>query len=316
MSALATSTLPSEGSSTRGQSQKGTTCLGDWLHHPCRLGGPQQGDKIRNGPHVSGLATTPPPSGGSPKNGQHQKGTTLGRIGYITPAVWGVPHKGTNIIKGPHVGGLATSPLPSRGSPQRGKIKKRPTRGRIGYITLTVREVPVKGTKSELAYMWVDWLHHPCLLESHPQGGKLGSGPHLGGFATSPPPFRGSPTRGQKQKGATRWEDWLHHPCRLGGHQQGCKSRRGPHASGLTTSPLPSRGPPTRGQRQKGTTRWGDGLHHPYRLGGPQQGDKIRKGPHVGRLGTLPLSSGGSPTRGQNQKGTACERIGYITRAV
>ena len=79
------------------------------------------------------------------------------------------------------MGGLATSPLPSRGSPATGQNQKRPTCGRIGYITPTVRGVPVKWTQAEMAYMWVDLLRHPCLLESHPQGVKPGSGPHVRG---------------------------------------------------------------------------------------------------------------------------------------
>ena len=166
--------------------------------------------------------------GGPRKGDKNHKGTTCGSIGYITPTVWGVPHKGKKIIKGPHVGGLATSPLPSRGSPATGQNQRTPTRGRIGYITPTVRGVPVKGTKSEMAYLWGDWLHHPCLLESQPKGGKLGSGPHVGGLATSPLQSGGSPSRGLNQMGS-----------QLGG---------------LATSPLLSRGSPTNGQNQKGTT--------------------------------------------------------------
>ena len=66
----------------------------DWLHHPYRLGGPQHGDKMRNGPHVSRLATSHPPCGGWSTRGQNQEGTTCGRIGYLTPTIWGVPNKG------------------------------------------------------------------------------------------------------------------------------------------------------------------------------------------------------------------------------
>ena len=134
----------------------------------------------------------------------------------------------------------------------------------------------------------------------------------MSGLATSPLPYGWSLTRGQNQKGTT-WEpigyitravwgvnnrgakaqrdhmgaDWLHHPCRLGGQQQGSKSRNRPHVSRLATSPCGLRG--------------------------PQKGDKIRKGPHVGRLATSPLRSRGSPTRVQNQKRTTCGRIGYMT---
>ena len=43
----------------------------DWLHNPCRLEGPQ---RFRAG-------------------GQSQQWPTSGRIGYITPVVYGVPNK-------------------------------------------------------------------------------------------------------------------------------------------------------------------------------------------------------------------------------
>ena len=61
---------------------------------------------------------------------------------------------------------------------------------------------------------------------------------------------------------------------------------------------------------------WAGWIHHHSRLGGPQIGDKIRKGPHVNGSTTSPLPTAGSPTRGQNQKGTTCERMGYITPTV
>ena len=193
--------------------------------------GSPQGGKIKRGPHVGGLVTSPLPSEGSPTNGQNQKGTTCegisyfmpaiwgvphkganqkwrtsGRFGYITPAVWGVPHKGTKIIKGPHVGGLATSPLPSRGSPTRGRNQKGTTCERIGYITRAIWGVPHKGKKSEGGHMCAYWPDHPCRL--------------------------GAPHKGAKSKEAYTWADWLHHPCRLQGHQQMGKIRRGPHVRG------------------------------------------------------------------------------------
>ena len=68
-----------------------------WLHNPCRLGDPKRfraGNKIRSGPQVSEMASSPLPStgplGGSPTlhNGvQNQKWPTNGHNGYITPAV-------------------------------------------------------------------------------------------------------------------------------------------------------------------------------------------------------------------------------------
>ena len=41
----------------------------DWLHNPCRLGGPQRfraGNNIRSGPQMGELATSPVLSWGSP----------------------------------------------------------------------------------------------------------------------------------------------------------------------------------------------------------------------------------------------------------
>ena len=79
---LATSPLPSgEGSPTLqngGRNQKRAHKWVDWLHHPCRLGGPnasQQGTKSEVGPQVGRLATSPQPSGGSPtlQGGGNQK---------------------------------------------------------------------------------------------------------------------------------------------------------------------------------------------------------------------------------------------------
>ena len=151
---LATSPLLSRVSPTLrsgGRNQNRAHMWAVWLHHPCCLGGPQRfkaEDKIRIGP-------------------------TCGRFGYITLAVSGIPDapkRGTKSDVAPHVGELATSPLLSRGFPmlqsggqnQNGanmwadwlhhpcslagpqcfgagdNIRRQPTRGRIGYITLAV----------------------------------------------------------------------------------------------------------------------------------------------------------------------------------
>ena len=125
-----------------------------WLPHPCRIGDPHRfraGGKIRSGPQVGKVATSPLPYRGSPplqSGGQNQKWPTSGRNGYLTPAVSGIPtasergaksevaHKwakwlphpcrigdphrfraGGRIRSGPQVGEMATSPLPYRGSP-------------------------------------------------------------------------------------------------------------------------------------------------------------------------------------------------------
>ena len=68
-----------------------------WLHHPCRLGDPRlfrAGGKIRSGPQVGKVATSPLPPRGSPplqSGEQNQKWPTSGQGGYITPAASGIP---------------------------------------------------------------------------------------------------------------------------------------------------------------------------------------------------------------------------------
>ena len=72
---------------------------------------------------------------------------------------------GEKIKSLPHVGGLATSELPSRRSPtlhSGGQNRKQGTNGRIGYITLAIWGFPNtlgKGKKLEVAHKCVDWLH-------------------------------------------------------------------------------------------------------------------------------------------------------------
>ena len=179
-----------------------------WLPHPCRLGDPHRfraGGKIRSGPLVGKVATSPLPSRGCPplrSGGLNQKWPTCGQSGYATPAVSGIPtaavrrakseaahlwakwlrhpcrlgdpHRcrgGGKIRSGPLVGKVATSPLPSRGSPP----------------------LQSGGAKSEVAHLWAKWLRHPCRLgDPHrcKAGGKIRSGPLVGKGATSPLPSR------------------------------------------------------------------------------------------------------------------------------
>ena len=178
-----------------------------WLRHPCRLWDPHRfraGGKIRSGPLVGKVATSPLPSRGSPplqSGGQNQKWPTCGQSGYVTPAVsriptaserggkseeaqewakWlrhpcrlGDPHRcraGGKITSGPLVGKVATSPLPSRGSPplqSGGQNQKWPTSGQSGYVAPAVSGIPTaseRGAKSEVAHLWAKWLRHPCRL--------------------------------------------------------------------------------------------------------------------------------------------------------
>ena len=163
------------------------------LPHPCRIGDPHRfraGGKIRSGPQVGEMATSPLPYRGSPplqSGGQNQKWPTSGQIGYLTPAVSGIPtasgwgaksevaHKRANwlphpcrigdphrfraegkIRSGPQVGKLATSPLPYRESPllqSGGQNQKWHTSGQGDYLTPAVSGIPTaseRGAKTEV----------------------------------------------------------------------------------------------------------------------------------------------------------------------
>ena len=67
-----------------------------WLHHPCRLEDPQgfkAGGKIRCGPQMGNVATSPLPARGFPplhSGGQNQRWPIHGQCGYITPAASGI----------------------------------------------------------------------------------------------------------------------------------------------------------------------------------------------------------------------------------
>ena len=122
----------------------------DWLCHPCRLGGPQcltAGDKIRTGPQVGGMATSPLPTRGSPtpqSGSQNQKWPMSGRISYVSPAVMGVPNASKRGTKSEvahkwadwlcHPRRLGWSPMLWSG----GQNQKWPTSGRINYVTPAV----------------------------------------------------------------------------------------------------------------------------------------------------------------------------------
>ena len=320
----------------------------NWLPHPCRIGDPHRcraGGKIRSGPQVGKLATSPLPYRGSPplqSGGQNQKWPTRGQIGYLTPAVSGIPtaaergaksevaHKWANwlphpcrigephrfkaggkIRSGPQVGKLATSPLPYRGSPplqSGGPNRKWPTRGQIGYLTPAVSGIPTaaeRGAKSEVAHKWAKWLPHPCRIgDPHrfKAGGKIRSGPQVGKLATSPLPYQRAP------------------PLQSGGQNQkwptsGQIGYLTPAVSGIPTASK-------RGAKSEVAHKWANWLPHPCRIGDPHRcraGGKIRSGPQVGKLATSPLPYRGSPplqSAGQNQKWPTSGQIGYLTPTV
>ena len=172
-----------------------------WLHHPCRLGDPHRfkaGGKIRSGPQVGKVPTSPLPPRGSPplrKEGQHQKWPTSGQGGYITLATWGVPSAseagGKSEVATSEQGGYITAT--ASGSPPLqggGQNQKWPTSGQGGYITRAAWGVPTasrRGAKSEVRHKWARWLHHPCCLEDPHRfraRGKIRSGPQVGKVAT------------------------------------------------------------------------------------------------------------------------------------
>ena len=320
----------------------------NWLPHPCRIGEPHRcraRSKIRSGPQVGGVATSPLPYRGAPllqSGGQNQKWPTSGQIGYLTPAVSGIPtaaergaesevaHKwakwlphpcrigdalrfraGGRIRSGPRVGKVATSPLPYRGAPplqSGGQNQKWPTSGQSGYLTPAVSGIPTaaeRGAESEVAHKWAKWLPHPCRIRDPLRfraGGRIRSGPQVGKVATSPLPYRGAP------------------PLQSGGQNQkwptsGQSGYLTPAVSGIPTAA-------ERGAESEVAHKWAKWLPHPCRIGDPHRcraGGRIRSGPQEGKVATLPLPYRGSPplqSGGQNQKWPTSGQSGYLTPAV
>ena len=279
-----------------------------WLHHPCRLGDPlrfRAGGKIRSGPQMGKVATSPLPPRGSPplqSGGQNQKWPINGQGGYITPAASGIPsasergaksevaHKwarwlhhpyrlgdphrfkaGGKIRSGPLLGKVATSPLPPRGSPplqSGGQNQKWPINGQGGYITPTASGIPTaskRGAKSEVAIN------------------------RQGAYIT--PAASGIPSaseRGAKSEVAHKWARWLHHPCRLGDPLRfragGQNQKRPINGQGgyITPAALGIPSASERGAKSEVARKCARWLHHPCRLGDPHRfraGGKIRSGP-------------------------------------
>ena len=324
-----------------------------WLPHPCRIGDPHRfraGGKIRSGPQVGKVATSPLPYRGSPplqSGGQNQKWPTSGQSGYLTLAVSGIPtasergtksevaHKwakwlphpcrigdphrfraGGKIRSGPQVGKVATSPLPYRGSPplqSGGQNQKWPTSGQSGYLTPAVSGIPTaseRGVKSEVAHKWAKWLPHPC---------RVGD-PHRfrarGKIRSGPQVIPTASQRGAKSEVAHKWAKWLPHPCRIGDphhFRAGGKVRSGPQVIPTASE---------RGAKSEVAHKWAKWLPHPCRIGDPHRfrpGGKIRSGPQVGKMATSPLPYRGSPrlqSGGQNQKWPTSGQSGYLTPAV
>ena len=281
----------------RGAKSEAAQKWAKWLPHPCRIGDPHRcraGGKIRSGPQVGKVATSPLPYRGSPplyRGGQNQKWPRSGQSGYLTPCRIGDPHRciaGGKIRSGPQVGKLATSPLPYRRSPplqSGGQNQKWPTSGQSDNLTpavLGIRTAAEQGQKSEVAQKWEKSGYlTPCRIgDPHRRraGGKIRSGPQVGKVATSPLPYRGSPplqSGGQNQKWPT----------------SGQSGYLTPAVSGIRTAA-------ERGAKSEVAQKWAKWLSHPCRIGDPHRrraGGKIRSGPQVGKVATSPLPYRGSP---------------------
>ena len=263
----------------------------NWLPHPCRIGDPHRcraGGKIRSGPQVGKVATSPVPYRGSPplqSGGQNQKWPTSGQSGYLTPAVSGIPT-----------------------AAERGAKSEVAHKWKIGYLTPNVSGIftaAERGAESEVAHKWAKWLPHPCRIGDPLRfraGGKIRSGPQVGKVATSPVPYRGSPplqSAGQNQKWPT----------------SGQSGYLTPAVSGSPTAA-------ERGAKSEVAHKWAKWLPHPCRIGEPhcfRAGGKIRSGPQVGKVATSPLPYRGAPllqSGGQNQKWPTSGQSGYLTPAV
>ena len=291
-----------------------------WPPHLCHIGDPhrfREGGKIRSGPQVGKMATSPLPYWGSPplqSGGQNQKWPTSGQSGYLTLAVSGIRTAAERRAKSEVADKWAKwLPHPCRiGDPHRfgagGQNQKWPTSGQNGYLTPAVSGIPTaseRGLKSEVAHKWAKWLPHPCRIGDPHRfraGGKMRSGPQVGKVANSPLPYQGSPplqSGGQNQKWPT----------------SGQSGYLTPAISGIPTAL-------ERGAKSEVAHKWAKWLPHPCRIGDPHRckaGGKIRSGPQVGKMATSPLPYWGSPplqSRGQNQKWPTSGQSGYLTPAV
>ena len=198
-----------------------------WLRHPCRLGDPhccRAGGEIGSGSQVGKVATSPVPSRGSPplqSEGENQKWPTCGQSGYVTPCRLRDRHRcraGGKTTSGPLMGKVATSPLPSRGSPPLrsagGGNQKWPTSGQSGYVTPAVSGIATAaergGGNSEVAHLWAKWLCHPCRLgDAHrcrAGGGGNEKWPTSGQSGYVTPAVSGIPTATERLGGGN--EKW------------------------------------------------------------------------------------------------------------
>ena len=284
-----------------------------------------RGPKLRE--PKSELAASTMPSGG-PKSG---------RKCYVTPAFSGVPNKGEHyqnwlpqpcLLGGRKVGGSAASPLNSRGSPSKENFfelaasttpSRGPKRGRKCYVTAAFWGVPNKGEQIQNwlpqpcllgAQKWAEVLLHPCILGGPQQRGTKSElaastmpprGPKSGWKCYVTFAFSGVPNKGNQN------QNWLPQPCLLGG----------PKVGGSATSPLHSRGSPTKGNKIRigylnhafsRAQKRAEVLRHRCILGGPKQRGKYSQlaalampsqGPKSGRKCYFTPAFSGVPNKGE-----------------
>ena len=162
---------------------------GEWLHRPRRVGGAQHlgaRDKMRSGPQVGRLATSPLPCGRPPtlQSGvQRHKWPRHGHIGYVIHVIWG-------------------SLTPRSG----GQSQKCPTSGQIAYVTPGIWGVDntcERWIKQDLPQKWGDWRPDRRLVGS-PQRfrarANIRTCREVGGLPTSPMPPWGSQLQSEEQK--------------------------------------------------------------------------------------------------------------------
>ena len=148
----AASGIPS--ASKRGTKSQFAQLWARWLRNPCRLGDPlrfKAGDKIRSGPLVGKVATSPLPPRGSPplqSGGQNQKWPTCGQGGYITLAASWIPSASERGAKSEvaHLWARWQFPPCRLGDAlryrARGKIRSGPIVGKVATSPLPPREFP------------------------------------------------------------------------------------------------------------------------------------------------------------------------------
>ena len=196
---------------------------------------------------MHGRKTKPNTVGTIRAGGKIRSGPLVSKVAYVTPAVLGIPtaakrwgksefahlwakwlrhpcrlgdraERGREIRSGPLVGKLATSALPSRGSPplQKGGggagDHKWPTCGQSGYVTPALSGIP---TASERGGGGGDQKWPTC-----GQSGYVT--PAVSGIPTAVEPGGG----GVKSEVAHLWARWLRPPCRLG-DPHGCRAGGG-----------------------------------------------------------------------------------------